>query len=340
MKRLRDREEQPFSMIDSPQSGTKRLLKTGVLSLLLHIILIVSMIPNLKSTIPKSGPIVYRVTIRPESSIPLTLLGETQVEKEENKSIQEINQRKPISNKKNVDQEIPSAQPVAMEIPLEEQKQPPQHQGGEEEIKEPIPLPIAAVLPSNTDLNLRDEDNLTTLLPPSRFEEKYQNTILESGSGKGAEMGPGGSGQRGSGNGLGLGGEGSGWGGSRKLAEIGQGGSGRDLGDGTKRGRGGSGRGGSGNRGTNVALPRYAQNSKPVYPLEAREKGYEGEALLRVEILSNGRVGQIEVKKSSGYDILDQCALATVKEWRFIPARKGGVPIPFWVNIPIKFQLL
>ena len=139
----------------------------------------------------------------------------------------------------------------------------------------------------------------------------------------------------------GLGGEGSGWGGSRKLAEIGQGG----LRPGFRRRNEARAEGDlvgevPGTEGLMWLFPRYAQNSKPVYPLEAREKGYEGEALLRVEILSNGRVGQIEVKKSSGYDILDQCALATVKEWRFIPARKGGVPIPFWVNIPIKFQLL
>ena len=48
----------------------------------------------------------------------------------------------------------------------------------------------------------------------------------------------------------------------------------------------------------------------------------------------------IEIKKSSGYDRLDQSALTTVKQWRFIPARKGEVAIPLWVNIPIKFQLL
>jgi protein TonB len=51
-------------------------------------------------------------------------------------------------------------------------------------------------------------------------------------------------------------------------------------------------------------------------------------------------VGQVEVKKSSGYEVLDQSALVAVKQWRFIPARKGEVAIPFWVNIPIKFQLL
>jgi TonB family protein len=89
----------------------------------------------------------------------------------------------------------------------------------------------------------------------------------------------------------------------------------------------------------NGAWPRYTENPKPAYPEEAREKGHQGEVVLRVEVLINGQVGQIEIKKSSGYELLDQSALATVKQWRFIPAKKGEASIPLWVNIPIKFQL-
>jgi len=87
------------------------------------------------------------------------------------------------------------------------------------------------------------------------------------------------------------------------------------------------------------AQPRYAENPKPVYPQEARKKRYEGEVILRVEILQNGRVGQIDVKKSSGYGLLDHSALAAVRQWKFIPAKKGEKAISLWVNIPVKFQL-
>ncbi len=90
-----------------------------------------------------------------------------------------------------------------------------------------------------------------------------------------------------------------------------------------------------------VALihPKYVENPKPFYPREARKKGYQGEVVLKVEILSNGRVGQMEVKKSSGHEILDRSALSAVKQWKFLPAKRGENAIPFWVNIPIKFQL-
>ena len=87
------------------------------------------------------------------------------------------------------------------------------------------------------------------------------------------------------------------------------------------------------------AQPRYAENPKPLYPQEARRKGYQGEVVLKLEVLSDGQVGQVEVKRSSGHDILDRSALAAVRQWRFIPAKRGENTIPLWVNIPIKFQL-
>ena len=132
--------------------------------------------------------------------------------------------------------------------------------------------------------------------------------------------------------------------GSSADAGIGQ--AGQGLGQGSGMGQGGSGSGlGEGEEGfgwglSGVSSPRYAQNPKPLYPQEAREKGYQGKVLLRVEVLANGRVGQVALKKTSGCEALDRSALAAVKEWRFIPARKGEVAVPVWVVIPIKFQLL
>jgi protein TonB len=129
-------------------------------------------------------------------------------------------------------------------------------------------------------------------------------------------------------------------------ADTGMGQGGKGLGQGSGMGKGGAGSGiGEGEGGfgwglSGVSFPRYAQNPKPVYPQEAREKGYQGKVLLQVEVLPSGQVGQIAVKKTSGCEALDQSALAAVKEWRFIPARRGEVAVPVWVIIPIKFQLL
>jgi len=36
---------------------------------------------------------------------------------------------------------------------------------------------------------------------------------------------------------------------------------------------------------------------------------------------------------------LDHAARDTVRGWRFAPARRGDVPVPAWVLIPISFRL-
>ncbi len=88
-----------------------------------------------------------------------------------------------------------------------------------------------------------------------------------------------------------------------------------------------------------VAYPLYRENSPPVYPEIARLRGYEGIVLIFAEILPNGRVGEIKIRKSSGYAILDQSALQAIKPWKFEPARKAGNPFTAWVELPIKFIL-
>ncbi len=87
------------------------------------------------------------------------------------------------------------------------------------------------------------------------------------------------------------------------------------------------------------AIPRYGSNPLPVYPSLARKMGHEGIVLLAAEILSDGRVGQLVVKKSSGYPTLDQSALDAVRRWKFIPAKWMGRAVSAWVDVPVKFRL-
>ena len=87
------------------------------------------------------------------------------------------------------------------------------------------------------------------------------------------------------------------------------------------------------------ATPRYEGNPKPPYPQVARQRGYEGTVRLEVEVLTNGRVGRIRVKATSGHEILDRSALRTVTGWRFFPAIIGGVPVTSTVIIPATFKI-
>jgi len=87
-------------------------------------------------------------------------------------------------------------------------------------------------------------------------------------------------------------------------------------------------------------LPSYLKNPVPVYPMRARERGYEGTVLLEVEVLSSGLCGRLRLLKSSGYDILDDAAVKAVATWRFKPAARAGMRVPVWVEIPMTFTLL
>lgn len=83
----------------------------------------------------------------------------------------------------------------------------------------------------------------------------------------------------------------------------------------------------------------YLNNPKPSYPMVAKRMGYQGMVMLDVEVLAEGKAGEVKVDKSSGYDILDKAALLTVKTWRFTPAHRFGQPITQWVKVPVKFNL-
>jgi len=87
------------------------------------------------------------------------------------------------------------------------------------------------------------------------------------------------------------------------------------------------------------AIPQYGENPPPVYPSIARRRGYEGTVLLSVEVLANGAVGDLSVKKSSGHSILDRAALKAVKKWKFKPASQSGIPFIMWVDVPVRFEL-
>ena len=83
----------------------------------------------------------------------------------------------------------------------------------------------------------------------------------------------------------------------------------------------------------------YLNNPKPPYPLVAIRKGYQGKVLLNVEVLADGKPGEVEVLQSSGHDVLDAAAVQTVKTWRFVPAHRFGQAVRQWVHVPIKFEL-
>jgi periplasmic protein TonB len=114
------------------------------------------------------------------------------------------------------------------------------------------------------------------------------------------------------------------------------------TGEGGGRGNGNGGGGGGGGAGGSVdALPvKGFGNIPPTYPRDAVLARAEGRVVLRVKVTAEGGVESLKVDKSSNWPSLDEAALIAVKAWRFYPARRSGIAVPFEVLVPVNFQLV
>ncbi|PKO30124.1 MAG: energy transducer TonB [Betaproteobacteria bacterium HGW-Betaproteobacteria-7] len=83
----------------------------------------------------------------------------------------------------------------------------------------------------------------------------------------------------------------------------------------------------------------YLRNPAPRYPPISRRMGEEGKVILRVSVNPQGSADALEVRSSSGSSRLDESALKTVRNWKFIPAKRGDTAVQSWVLVPIIFKL-
>jgi len=83
----------------------------------------------------------------------------------------------------------------------------------------------------------------------------------------------------------------------------------------------------------------YLRNPAPPYPPLARRMGEEGKVLLRVLVNAQGTADSVEIRTSSGSERLDDSAQRTVRNWKFIPAKRGDAAVQSWVLVPIIFKL-
>ncbi|MEN6413591.1 MAG: energy transducer TonB [Veillonellales bacterium] len=138
-------------------------------------------------------------------------------------------------------------------------------------------------------------------------------------------------------------GSGSSSGGSE--ASAGGNGNGSAASTGGSGGTAGSGNGGGGTGGRSggggVIAPGILSRTQPAYPERARQAGWEGTVVLKIQILENGTPGSVSVYRSSGYDALDDAAVAAVQHWQFVPARErdSGQAIVCYTTMPVRFRL-
>jgi protein TonB len=84
--------------------------------------------------------------------------------------------------------------------------------------------------------------------------------------------------------------------------------------------------------------PKITHRVDPVYPAILKQAGIEGDVYVVVTINDEGQIEKIDASRATDERFVP-AALEAIRQWKFSPATKGGVPVKAEVTIPIKFRL-
>jgi protein TonB len=79
------------------------------------------------------------------------------------------------------------------------------------------------------------------------------------------------------------------------------------------------------------------QDVPPIDPAIAQAARVQGMVILEATIGIDGRVQNARVLRS--IPLLDEAALAAVRQWTFTPTTLNGVPVPVIMTVTVHFQL-
>jgi TonB family protein len=179
------------------------------------------------------------------------------------------------------------------------------------------PPPVAPEPPPPLPEPETPPETIQAPVAPVAADHQDQPGIVQDVKTPELSRGPGDGGQAGAGQGGGLG-EGRGTG----------------IGEGEQAGTGG----GVYRPGSDIDPPSVLREVKPDYTEEARRRGLEGDVVMEIVVRSNGMVGNVRVLQGLGMG-LDQRAIDAVREWRFSPAKRRGLPVDVLVEVSVGFRL-
>jgi protein TonB len=84
--------------------------------------------------------------------------------------------------------------------------------------------------------------------------------------------------------------------------------------------------------------PRALTRVQASYTEATAKARVQGAVLLECVVWPDGRAHSIEVVKSIGHSELDRNAMQALEKWRFVPARKDGVPVKVRLRIEHAFN--
>jgi TonB family protein len=113
---------------------------------------------------------------------------------------------------------------------------------------------------------------------------------------------------------------------------------GEGRGPGLGPGEGGGFGGGVFKVGGGVTPPTVVQRVEPQYSEEARKARYQGTVVLEAIVRKDGTCDILRIVRSLGFG-LDENAIQALKQWRFRPGMRNGVPVDVALNIEVNFNL-
>lgn len=116
------------------------------------------------------------------------------------------------------------------------------------------------------------------------------------------------------------------------------GGVGPGKGGGVGPGEGGGIGGGVFRVGGGVSAPSVLYRVEPTYSEEARKAKYQGVVVLSAIVRKDGTIEILKVVRGLGLG-LDENAIQALKQWKFRPGMKNGVPVDVALNIEVNFSL-
>jgi len=86
-----------------------------------------------------------------------------------------------------------------------------------------------------------------------------------------------------------------------------------------------------------VRPPQRIVNVTPAYPAIAREAHAQGLVIIEATIDERGNVVRTQILKS--IPLLDDAALAAVRQWKFTPTLLNGIAVPIVMTVTVNFSL-
>ncbi len=86
-----------------------------------------------------------------------------------------------------------------------------------------------------------------------------------------------------------------------------------------------------------ITPPKATHSPDPQFPDIPADAEPSGVVVMLIGVDAHGHVKPVRVLRSPG-EAFEKSAVATVKSWRFKPAKKDGKPVPVQITVEMRFE--